>query len=166
MASANCTVSMMGTLPLQNAMICCNALPMRYACTITHNTHTRAPQQAHTDYVCTLHVPYVLAYKCTLHALSFHSNSYSSTSLYPFCHLRDTPLDHTTSSAPPPPLNLSLPVSNITSVQCICMSDGQFSNYYQDCTLCITLKLHLLFNFFSQIFHAPPGPLFSIAQKI
>ena len=133
--------------------------------TQTHTAHTLTPQQAHTDYVCALHAPYVLAHKCTLHALSFHRNSYSSTSLYPFCHLRNTTLDHVTSSAPPTP-NVHLPMSNITSVHIICMSYGHVSNYYQDCILCIILKLHLLFNVFSQIFHAPPGPLFSIAQKI
>ena len=144
---------------------------MHYQCNMhaqTYTTHTHAHTTASPQRLRMAHCMriYILAIKGTLHALQFHQNSYSSTSLYPFCHLRDTPLDHTTSSEPPPPLNLSLPVSNITSVQCICMSDSYFSNYYQDCTLCITLKLHLLFNFFSQIFHAPPTPLFSIAQKI
>ena len=46
------------------------------------------------------------------------------------------------------------------------MTDGRFTNYYQDCILCITLELHLLFNFFSQFFMLHPHPcLVELIQK-
>ena len=157
MASANCNVPMMATVPLHNAMICCNALPLQYACTVTTHTlaHTRAsPHRLHIHLACA----YILAHKCTLYALSFHRNSYSIAPLY--ISLPPPQRYHTGPHhiiCPPTP-NVYLPISNITSIQIICMSDGRFTNYYQDCILCITLEVHLLFNFFSHFFMLHPHP--------
>ena len=129
MASANCNVPMMGTVTLQNALICCNALPMQYAHTNTHNPHTRShhSKPTQTIYAHCMHHTYLHTNALLIHALSFHRNSYSSSSLYSFCCLRDTTLDHTTSSAPPT-LNVYLPISNMTSVEFTCMSDCHFQS--------------------------------------
>ena len=167
MGSANCNVPMMGTVPIHNAMICCNALPLQYACTITTHTlaHTRAsPHRLHIYAPC----------MCTHTYL--HTNA-----LFMLCHFIETasvaplyislPPPQRYHTGPhhiicPPTPNVYLPVSSITSVQIICMSDGHFTNYYQDCVLCITLELHLLFNFFSHLFMLHPHPcLVELLQK-
>ena len=61
MASANCSVPMMETVTLQNAMICCNALLMHYAHTNTHNPHTRShhSKPTQTTYAHCMHHTYL-----------------------------------------------------------------------------------------------------------
>ena len=59
MAIANCSVPMMGTVTLQNTMICCNALPMQYAHTNTHNTHTHQSKPTQTTYAHWMHHTYL-----------------------------------------------------------------------------------------------------------
>ena len=141
MASTNCSVSMMGTATLQNAMICSNALPMQYAHTNTHNTHTRSHHSKSTQtlYVHCIHI-----------CIYLHTNA-----LFVLCDFIET--------ATVAPLYIPSAISEILhwttahhlSHPLLCVpaclkhnycayhmheSDGHVSNYYQDCTLCITLE--------------------------
>ena len=122
----------------------------------TQHTHSRTLQQAHTDYICTLHAH---AYLHT-NALFMLCNFIETATVAPLYVLSaTTEMPHwTTSHHLPPPPNVSLHVSNITSVQFTCMSDGHISNYYQDCILRITLVRHLYFDFFSQFVMLHPCP--------
>ena len=149
MACANCNVPMMGSETLQNAMICCNALPVQYAHTNTHNTNTTKIKH-HSKPTCT--------YTGTTNADTHHSDTcHLSHTLHEpvhayihthkwfmFCKVIETAKQHVSISLlppqryhagphhiicpPPPPLiNVSLHISNKTSVQIIiCMSDGHF----------------------------------------
>ena len=126
-----------------------------------HKTHSRTPQQAHTDYICTLH-----AHTYSHTSAFFMLCNFIETATVAPLYFPSTPQRYHTGPhhiiclppSPPPPPNMSLVVSNITSVQFTCMSDGHFSNYYQECILCIILERHLLFDFFSQFVMLHPCP--------
>ena len=141
-----CNVPMMGAETLQNAMICCNALPMQYAHTNTHNTNTTKIKH-HSKPTCTYtettNADTHHSYTCHLsHTLHEPVHAYIHTNgLFMFCKVTETAKQHVSISLLPPqryhtgphhiicppPLNVSLHVSNKTSVQIItCMSDGHF----------------------------------------
>ena len=93
-------------------------------CTGTNNA---CVHHSHTHYM-NMHTylhPNALFMLCNFIKIAT-ANSY--TSLYSFCCLRDTTLDHTTSSVPPTP-NVYLPVSDMTSVQFTCMSGGHLITF-------------------------------------
>ena len=120
---ANCNVPMIETVPVQNTMICCNALPVQYAHTNTHNTDTRAHHSKPTQ------TTYAHCIRICTNALYMVCNSIETATVAPLYVLSaTTEIPHwTTSHHLPPPPNMSLLVSNITSVQFTSMSDGHFS---------------------------------------
>ena len=135
--------------------------------TQTHTTHTLAHTTASPHRLC-MHV------HCIHICIYLHTNA-----LFMLCDFIETAtvaplyipsaiseiLHWTTAHHLPHPLLCVPALLKHNTVHIICMSDGHVSNYYQDCTLCITLEWHVLLNFVSHIFHAPPGPLFSIRSS-
>ena len=134
---------------------------MHYQCSMHTQTHTaHADTRAHHSKPT--QTTYAHCIRICTNALYMVCSFIETATIAPLYVLSaTTEIPHWTTShhlPPPPPPNMSLLVSNITSVQFICMSDGHFSNYYQDCILCITLERHLLFDFFSQFIMLHPCP--------